>query len=114
MSQTQQKKRKKQKQNMVLETPQVSESAVQLEEFLDKLAEEKQFLDVQVCPKCKSPKINRTDASGGDMFGHMGFTPPKYTCSECGYTGLTVLKQTNRPLKVRDVELIAEALDAEE
>ncbi len=107
-----QKKKKKQQQTTVLKIEEISESGQKLAEFLEKLEEDKTYLDVQVCPKCKSPKVKRTGTIEGDLFGHMGIVPPKYECSCCGWSGRTVVKVTNRPLTVRDVELIAEALDA--
>jgi len=112
MQQTIQRKRKKQQQSLVLQSEEISESGQELVEFLEKLEDEKNYVDVQVCPKCKSPKVNRTGTAEGDMFGHMGIVPPKYECCDCGWNGQTVVKVTNRPLTVRDVELIAEALDA--
>ncbi len=47
----------------------------------------------------------------GDLWGNMGLVPPKHECSNCGWRGRLFIKNTNRPLTVRDVELIAEALD---
>lgn len=112
MQQTTQKKKKKQQQITIVQTEEISESGQELVEFLEKLEEEKTYLDVQACPKCKSPKVKRTGTSQGDVFGHMAIVPPKYECPDCGWTGKTIVKVTNRPLTVRDVELIAEALDA--
>ena len=112
MQQTTWKKKKKQQQVMVVQTDEISESGRELVEFLEKLEEDKTYLDVQVCPKCKSPKVKRSGTSEGDLFGHMAIVPPKYECDDCGWTGRTLVKVTNRPLTVRDVELIAEALDA--
>jgi ribosomal protein L37AE/L43A len=112
LSQTTQKKKKKQQQLAVVQTEEISESGQELVEFLEKLEEEKTYLDVQVCPKCKSPKVKRTGTQGGDVFGHMALVPPKYECKDCGWTGKIEVKVTNRPLTVRDVEIIAEALDA--
>jgi hypothetical protein len=110
----QKKKKKKQQQTLISETQEISESGEQLVEFLEELEKEKKYLDVQICPKCKSPKISRVEAQGGDMFGCMSIVPPKYECKDCGWSSQVKVKATNRPLTVRDVELIAEALDAEE
>lgn len=110
----QKKKKKKQQQTLVLQTEDVSESGQELIEFLEELEGEKKFVDVQICPKCKSPKVKRVDTDAGDLWGHMGVVPPKYECTDCGWSDRVVVKVTNRPLTVRDVELIAEALDAEE
>jgi predicted nucleic acid-binding Zn ribbon protein len=49
----------------------------------------------------------------GDMSAHMGFTPPKYECRECGWRERLVLKATNKPTTVKEVVVMAEAKDAE-
>jgi hypothetical protein len=49
----------------------------------------------------------------GDMFSHMGFTPPIYECRECGWREKTVLKATNKPTTLKDVVIMAEAKDAD-
>jgi hypothetical protein len=115
MQETEQKKKKrKQQQILELKAEDISESGEQLVEFLEELEKEKKYIDVQICPKCKSPRVSRVEAQGGDMFGCMGIVPQKYECKDCGWSSQINVKATNRPLSVRDVELIAEALDAEE
>lgn len=114
MQEAQQKKKKKKQQTLAPQTEELSESGEQLVEFLEELEKEKRYLDVQICPKCKSPKISRVEAQGGDMFGSIGIVPPKYECKDCGWRSQVNVKVTNRPLSVRDVELIAEALEAED
>ena len=115
MSETQeQKKKKKKKQLTVLETEKVeSELLPELVEALNELEKEKKYVDIQVCPKCKSPLVRRVGSMVGDMSAHMGFTPPKYECRECGWRERTVLKDTNKPTTVQDVVIMAEAKDAE-
>ncbi len=109
-----QKKKKKRKQLSLLETEKVeSDLLPELVEALDELEKEKKYVDVQVCPKCKSPLVQRVGSMVGDMSAHMGFTPPKYECRECGWREKTVLKATNRPTNVRDVVIMAEAKDAD-
>jgi predicted nucleic acid-binding Zn ribbon protein len=49
----------------------------------------------------------------GGMSAHMGFTPPKYECRECGWRERLVLKATNKPTTVKEVVVMAEAKDAE-
>jgi hypothetical protein len=115
MQETEQKKKKrKQTQTTVLQTEEVSESGQDLIAFLEELEKTKEYLEVQICPKCKSPKVKRSGTQEGDLWSHMGIVTPKYECSDCGWSGRTVVKVTNRPLTVRDVELIAEALDVDE
>jgi RNase P subunit RPR2 len=115
MSETQeQKKKKKKKQLTVLETEKVeSELLPELAEALNELEKEKKYVDIQVCPKCKSPLVRRVGSMVGDMSAHMGFTPPKYECRECGWRERTVLKATNKPNTVKDVVIMAEAKDAD-
>jgi len=43
----------------------------------------------------------------------MGILPPKFECEECGWRARIVLKATNRPLDVKDMEIIAEAKSIE-
>src|SRR5512135_3123154 len=75
------KKKKRKKQLTVLETEKVeSELLPQLVEALDELEKKKKYVDIQVCPKCKSPLVRRVGSVVGDMSAHMGFTPPKYEC----------------------------------
>ncbi|MCL2360067.1 hypothetical protein [Candidatus Bathycorpusculum sp.] len=56
MSEVQQKKKRKKKSQLSLvETEQVESVLLpELGEILDELAEEKKYIDIQVCPKCKS------------------------------------------------------------
>jgi len=109
------KKRKKKKQLRLLETERVeSELFPKLVEALEELEKEKKYLDLQVCPKCKSPLVRRVGSMVGDMSGHMGLTPPKFECRECGWRQRTVLKATNRPRSIKDVVIMAEAKDADD
>ena len=115
MQETRQKKKKKaQHQAIIVQPEEISQSGQELIEFLQELEAAKKFIEVQVCPKCKGPKVKRVGAQTGDLWGNMGITPPKYECSECGWVGQIFVKVTNRPLTVKDVELIAETLDGRE
>jgi RNase P subunit RPR2 len=80
---------------------------------LEELEKEKKYVDIQVCPKCKGPLVRRVGSMVGDMSGHMGLTPPKFECRECGWRERTVLKATNRPTSIKDVVIMAEAKDAD-
>jgi uncharacterized protein with PIN domain len=114
MSEEQQKQKKKKKQQAILlETQEVqSELLPELVEGLEELEKEKKYVDIQVCPKCKSPIVRQVGNMGGDTTAHIGFTPPTYECGECGWRGKTVLKATNKSTTFRDVVLVAEANDA--
>jgi len=110
----QKKKKKKKQQLTVLEMEKVDSKLLpELVNALDELEKEKKYVDIQVCPKCKSPLVRRVGSAVGDMFSHMGFTPPIYECRECGWREKTVLKATNKPTTPRDVAIILEAKDAD-
>ena len=114
MSETEQRKKKKKKRQNLLETEKVdSELLPELVEALDELEKQQKYVDIQVCPNCKSPKLRRVGSMKGDMSAHMGLTPPKYECSECGWREKLVVKATNKPTSIRDVAIMAEARDAE-
>jgi RNase P subunit RPR2 len=108
------KKKKRKKQLTILEDEKVESKLLpQLVDALDELEKEKKCLDIQVCPKCKSPLVHRVGSLVGDMSAHLGFTPPKYECHECGWRDRTVLKATNKPTTVREVVIMTEAKDAD-
>jgi len=110
----QKKKKKKKKQLYIFETEKTeSELLPKLVEALDELEKEKRYVDIQVCPNCKSPRVRRVGSMKGDMSAHMGLTPPKYECPECGWRERLVVKATNRPTSVKDVVIMAEANDSE-
>jgi len=106
----QQKKRKKQKQTALLKQKKVeSQKFLQLLETLEELGKEKKYVDIQICPNCKSPNIRRVSTMSGDMSGHMGLTPPKFECLDCGWRERMVVEATNRKLGVKQVAIMAEA-----
>ena len=114
MSEQEQKKKKKKKHLSLLESEKAeSELLPELVKALEELEKERKYVDIQVCPKCKSPLVRRVGSMAGDISGHMGLTPPKYECRECGWRERLVLKATNRPTSVKDVVIMAEAKDAE-
>jgi hypothetical protein len=110
-----QRKKKKRKQLTVLEIEQAeSQTFFELLEVLDELEKKGDYVDVQICVRCKSPKVRRVGSMSGDVLGHMAITPVKFECMECGWRGRLVLKATNRPLGFKEVVIIAEALDLKE
>ncbi len=118
MAETQEQKKKRKKQQLTIVEHVQEETAVQnaqeVTQVLEELEKQGKYLDIQVCPKCKSPRVKRAKSTGGDMWGHMGMAPPSYECPDCGWQERIVLKATNRPLTVREVELIREAIDGKE
>jgi ssDNA-binding Zn-finger/Zn-ribbon topoisomerase 1 len=110
---TKKKRRKKTQIAVLTEQEEESPALAELIKALDELEKEGKFVDIQICPKCKSPKIRRVKTMSGDLWSHMGLVPAKYECPECGWRARLVLKTTNKRLSVRDVEIITEALDSE-
>ena len=104
------KKKRKPMQIAVLEEKEESPTFIELVRVLEELEKEGKFVDIQICPKCKSPKVRRVGTLSGDLWGHMGILPPKFECEECGWRARLVLKATNKPLNIKDVEIIAETL----
>jgi hypothetical protein len=107
------KKNLKKRQFLVLEE-QTDESPelAELVKALEELEKEGKLVEVQVCPKCKSPRVRRVKTMSGDLWSHLGWLPPKFECEECGWRARLVLKATNKRLSVKDVEIIAEATEA--
>lgn len=114
MSETQKQKKRRKRQIPMLE--QIKEdvavqNAVKVTEALAELEKQGVRIEIQVCPKCKSPRVRRAKSQGGDMWGNMGMAQPSYECPDCGWQERVVLKVTNKPLTVREIELIREAMD---
>lgn len=104
------RKKKRPKQLIVLkEEEKESQVFLDLIKVLEDLEKEGKLVDIQICPRCKNPKIRRVRTMSGDLWGHMGILPPKFECEECGWRARLVLKATNRPLSIKDVEIVAEA-----
>jgi len=108
-----QRKKKQQRRQLTFlkEEEIVSETFPELIRTLEKLRDEGKYLDVQICPRCKSTRVRRVGTMRGDMSGHMAITPIKYECLDCGWRERLVIKATNRALGWKEMALIAEALD---
>ena len=111
MGNAEKKRRKKRLKQLTVLKEEEKESRVLLEliEVLEDLKKEGKLVDIQICPRCKSPKVRRVNAMAGDMSGHMAVTPVKYECLDCGWRERLVLKATNRSLGLKEVAIIAEA-----
>jgi hypothetical protein len=83
-------------------------------ELVHALEEEAEFVDLEICPKCKSPKVRRVGSMSGDLWGHMAILPSKSECEECGWRGRLGLQATNRSLGIKDVAMMMEAADLDE
>jgi hypothetical protein len=117
MAETQVQKKKRKKQQFAgLEQVQEEvavQNAIEVTQTLQELEKEGVRLDIQVCPKCKSPRVKRAKSTCGDMWAHLGMLPPSYECPDCGWQERLVLKATNKRLTVKEVELMREAMDSE-
>jgi len=116
MGTEQKKKKKKRKQQLVLlkEEEIVTETFSELLKVLEELREEEEYVDIQICPRCKSARVKRVGTMKGDMSSHMAITPIKYECLDCGWRERLVIKATNRLLGWKEVAMIAEVLDLKE
>lgn len=111
-----QKKKSKKQQLTTLEQVQEEievQNAKEVTEALEELEKQGTRVEIQVCPKCKSPRVRRAKSTGGDMWGNIGLIQPSYECLDCGWQERIVIKATNKPLTVKEVELIREAMDEE-
>ena len=100
---------KKQKKKVVLkQKKKESQKFLELLEILDELEKEEKHVDIQICPHCKSPRVRRVRSMEGDM------SPAKFECRDCGWRERLVVKATNRKLGVKEVAIIAEAINIKE
>ena len=111
---TEQKTRKRQKQEVVQKEKKVdSKNIEKISQRLDELRRKGKFVDVAVCPVCKSPNLRRVKSSCGDMTGHLGWLPVMYECLDCGWRGRLEIYATNRKQNWREVAIMAEVRDLE-
>ena len=114
VSLSKQKTEKKQKQELVQKEKKVdSKNIEKLVQRLDELKSKGKYVDIAVCPVCKSPNLRRVKSTGGDMTGHVGWLPVKYECLDCGWVGRLEIFATNRKETWREVAMMAEARDVE-
>ena len=111
---SEQKSKSKQKQELVQKEEKADSKNVQkLVQRLDELKKKEKFVDVAVCPKCKSVNLRRVRSSMGDITGHLGWLPVLYECLDCGWRGSLEIFATNKKQSWKEVALIAEARDLE-
>jgi len=109
-----QKTSRKQKQEVVQKEKKVeSKNIEKISQGLDELKKKGKFVDVAVCPVCKSPNLRRVKSTCGDMTGHLGWLPVMYECLDCGWRGRLEVYATNRNQNWREVAIMAEARDLE-
>ena len=86
MSETEkQKKKRKKRQILILEKQSEESPAIsELVELLEELKKEGKPVEVQVCPKCKSPRVRKVKTMSEDLWSHLRWTQPKFECEDCG------------------------------
>lgn len=58
-----------------------------------KKIDQKTEVKIQICPLCRSRRIQRVSSLGGDMTGAIGILPPKFHCLDCNWTGRLIIKE---------------------
>ena len=113
MGQTDQKNRQQQK--LIQKEESVENKNVgKLVQALEELKRKEKFVDIQVCPKCKSVRLRRVNSMMGDMTGHLGWLPVMYECLDCGWRGRLEEYVTNKKQSWKEIAIIAEASNLEE
>ena len=111
---TEQKSSRRQKQEVVQKEKKAgSKNIEKISQRLDELRSKEKFVDVAVCPVCKSPNLRRVKSTCGDMTGHLGWLPVMYECLDCGWRGRLEIYATNRKQNWREVAIMAEVRDFE-
>ena len=75
---------------------------------LEDLKRKNKYVDIRICPKCKSYRVRRVGSMMGDMLGHTGLFNPIFECLDCGWRGRLVMEATNRKLSVKEVAIISD------
>ena len=86
----------------------------ELLDALERLRKEGKYVDVRVCPRCKSTGIRRVGSMQGDMSGQVAWTLPKFECLDCSWRGRHTIFATNRPISKKQMAVVAEAFEQEE
>ena len=88
-----------------------SKNIEKISQRMDELRKKGKYVDVAVCPICKSPNLRRVKSTCGDMTGHLGWLPVIYECLDCGWRGRLEIYATNRRQNWREIAIMAEARD---
>ncbi len=58
-----------------------------------KRRDRKTKVEIQICPLCRSRRIQRVGSLEGDMTGAIGILPPKFQCLDCSWTGRLIITE---------------------
>lgn len=112
---SEQKNQKKRKQQLLQKEKKAESKNVQkLAARLDELKKKEKYVDVAICPRCKSINLRRVKSTMGDTTGHLGWLPVIYECLDCGWRGRLELFATNKKQSWKEVAVMVEARDVEE
>ena len=73
---------------------------------LDELAKKGIYLDLKICPRCKSTKLKIMDVVG--MYSPL--SPVRVVCKQCGWVGRTAIEITNRKIDELDEEMLEDII----
>ena len=83
----------------------------ELTKNLEEFKRQGKYVDVRVCPHCKSTRLTRIGSVQGDTSGHMSMTLPKFECLDCGWKGRLTIYATNRPISGKQIDTVSKALE---
>ncbi len=86
----------------------------ELTKNLEELKKRGKYVDVRVCPHCKSTRLQRVDSMQGDTSGHVAMTLPKFECLDCGRKGRLTIYATNRPINGKQIETVSKAIERDD
>lgn len=81
---------------------------------LEELKKKGKYVDVRVCPRCKSTRLARVGSMQGDTSGQMAMTPPKFECLDCSWKGRLTIYATNRPIDGKQMDTVSKALEQDD
>lgn len=86
----------------------------ELTRTLADLKKKGKYVDVRVCPRCKSTRIARVSSMQGDTSGQMAMTLPKFECLDCHWRGRLTIYATNRPISGKQIAAVSQALEQDD
>ena len=75
-----------------------------LDKILNDLAEEGKYVEIRICPRCKSPNVTWAPFQL-DVIGHCSQVA-KYECKNCGWVGKLKVLMTNKPIGEKEEEML--------
>lgn len=73
---------------------------------LDDLAKDEKYVDIRICPECKSSKLEII----GIPALYSPLSPVRARCRNCGWIGSVILEMTNRKISEKDEEVLEDII----